>query len=121
RGVGATNAVCLTTEGRRYARGQDPQFYAALDCLLRVGGSDKGNFSHPAITPMAALKPEMIEEGGCNAGFLRDDAMLVVVLIAPEDEGLSPGTPAEWAQDLLAIKGGYEDGVVLVVVTGGVG
>ncbi|MCY1071173.1 hypothetical protein OV090_40900 [Nannocystis sp. RBIL2] len=121
RGVGAINKMCPTTEGRRYVRSQDPQFSEALDCLLRVGRSDMGNFNRPAITPITALKPEMIAEGGCNAGFLRDDAMLVIVLVSSMDESFSPGTPAEWVQELLALKNNYADGVVLVALTEGVG
>lgn len=121
RGLGASNKLCPTTEGRRYARSQDPQFSEALDCLLRAGRSDTGNFNYPAITPMVALKPEMVAEGGCNAGFLRDDAMLVVVLVSSKDESTSPGTPAKWVEDLLALKNNYADSVVFVALTEGVG
>lgn len=118
RGVGASNTLCPTTEGRRFARSQDPEFKEAIDCLLRTGRSGTKQ-AYSAITPMAALKPEMVADGGCNAGFLREDAMLVVVIVSV-DEGVSEGTPAEWVEDLLAIKGGYEDGVVLVVFASGI-
>ena len=119
RGTGASNKLCPTTEGRRFARSQDPQFHEAIDCLLRVGRSGTGK-EYMATVPMAALKPEMVAEGGCNAGFLRDDAMLVVVMVSITHGGSDTGTPAQWAQDLLAIKGGYEDGVVLVMLTSGI-
>lgn len=119
RGVGASNALCPTTEGRRFARSQDATFPEAIDCLLRVGASGKGK-AYPALTPMAALKSEMVTEGGCNAGFLRDDAMLVIVMVVAGDLG-SPGTPEEWAQELLAVKGGYGDGIVFVAITESVG
>lgn len=119
RGTGASNKLCPTTEGRRYARSQDPQFHEAVDCLLHVGRSGTGK-GYVALTPMAALKPGMVADGGCNAGFLRDDAMLVVVIVAITAGGSDTGTPMEWAQNLLAIKGGYEDGVVLVMLTDGV-
>lgn len=119
RGVGASNALCPTTEGRRFAQSQDATFPEAVDCLLRVGHSGTGQ-EYPALTPIAALKPEMVTEGGCNAGFLRDDAMLVVVMVVNGDEG-SPGTPEEWAQELLAVKGGYGDGIVFVAITESVG
>jgi len=121
RGLGASNKLCPTTEGRRYARSQDPQFSEALDCLLRAGRSDTGNFNYPAITPLVALRSDMVAEGGCNAGFLRDDAMLVVVLVSSKDESSSPGTPTEWAEELLALKHNYADGVVFVAVTESVG
>lgn len=118
RGVGASNKLCPTTEGRRFTRSQDPQFKEAIDCLLHTGrsGTKQG---YSAITPMAALKPEMVAADGCNAGFLREDAMLVVVIVSV-NEGVSAGTPEEWVQDLLAIKGGYEDGVVLSVLASGI-
>jgi len=119
RGVGASNALCPTSEGRNFARSQDPTFSEAIDCILRVGHSGDGK-EYPARTPLEALKSEMVSEGGCNAGFLRDDAMLVVVMVVNGDQG-SPGTPEEWAQELLAVKDGYGDGIVFVAITETVG
>lgn len=48
-------------------------------------------------TVLAALSPEINGEGGCNEGFLRDDAALVVLLATDEDDDDDSNTPGEAA------------------------
>ena len=51
---------------------------------------------------LTALSPEYMGDGGCNANFLREDAVLVVTIITDEDDSgndpyfTSPGDPAGW-------------------------
>jgi hypothetical protein len=56
--------------------------------------------------------------GGCNEGFSRDDAILVVTFIIDEDDNRSPGTPAGWRQQLIDAKGGDEEAVVMLGLVG---
>ncbi len=70
----------------------------------------------PASTVAAALEPPYIS--GPNAGFLRDDALLIVVAITDEDEqptGLAQ-TPQEIYQRLIDIKGGDVERMVFLGV-----
>jgi hypothetical protein len=72
----------------------------------------------------------MIGPGGCNEGFLRDDALLVVVLITDEEddhevegcdqelEDGSKGEPADWFANVVAAKGGIESNVVVLALVG---
>ncbi len=60
----------------------------------------------------------------CNEGFVRDDAVLVVVIITDEEDDHevdsceqlpwpgSSGEPGQWYQDLVAHKGGVETNIV---------
>lgn len=48
-------------------------------------------------TILAALSPELNEVGGCNEGFLRDDAALLVLIATDEDDDDDSGTPGEAA------------------------
>lgn len=57
----------------------------------------------PMGAMVEAISPELQGVGGCNEGFVRDDAILVVVWRGNEDEPLpgahpwpSSGDPASW-------------------------
>ncbi|MBK8264989.1 MAG: hypothetical protein IPK80_27075 [Nannocystis sp.] len=63
----------------------------------------------------AAMKPEMNAPGGCNAGFLRDDALLMVTFIGGYDYD-SKGNPDLWADRVLSAKGGDQGAVVMVSI-----
>ena len=100
-------------------------------CAARVGTGGDGD-EHPMEAMLTALQPPLSDVGGCNEGFLRDDALLVVVLITDEEDDHeegeaacdamalpgSPGEPSTWFEDLVAIKGGEEDHVVVVSLVG---
>ena len=61
-----------------------------------------------------AVGPALNAPDGCNAGFLRPDAMLVVVVLTDYEDTKSPGTPEGLAASLIAAKEGYTDGIVVV-------
>lgn len=67
----------------------------------------------PAWAAYAALTPPFINEA--NAGFLRDDALLVIVAITDEDEETFAGdiTPQEIFDNLVSIKGDLDKMVFL--------
>ena len=65
----------------------------------------------------AALSDQLVS-GGCNEGFIRDDAILVVTFITDEEDTRSDGTPDAWRQIVLDAKGGNEEGVVVIGIFG---
>ncbi|MFY0535449.1 hypothetical protein [Nannocystis pusilla] len=78
----------------------------------------------PFDSILAALDHPLIETGvelngpgGCNEGFLRDDALLLVVVIQDTYDQHSLGGPYQWAKALYAVKGGDEDAVFALVIT----
>ena len=60
-----------------------------------------------------ALSPALNAPGGCNAGFLRDDAILVVTFISDDPNYEDEGTPQEWYDAVLASKQGNKDAIVV--------
>ena len=51
-------------------------------------------------------RPELNGPGGCNEGFLRDDALLMVTFAANTPDIDSAGKPKLWADAVLAAKHG---------------
>ena len=41
---------------------------------------------------VAAMSPQLDQFGACNEGFIRDDALLMVTIIAPEDGSGGPAS-----------------------------
>lgn len=92
----------------RWLSSDDPEFTARFACLARVGSGSWSNTEAPVGAALMALSSRG-DAAACNEGFRRDDAALVVVFATDEDDALAngtPGTPAAWADDLLALAGG---------------
>ena len=113
-------ASCELAEGRRYMRADQPNIDQAFQCVASVGIAGSGD-ERPIYAALSALAPELNAEGGCNAGFLRDDAILVLVLITDEeDDGTygSPGDPPSWYEQVVAAKHGNPRSVVVLGLVG---
>jgi hypothetical protein len=69
----------------------------------------------------AAVQKPINDPGGCNAGFLREDALLMVTTIATnlDEPSDSEGTPAEWAQAVIDAKARRRKSVVMFNILGG--
>ncbi len=107
--------LCMHEEPRFMSDG-DPDLAATFACVGEVGTFGDGN-EQPMAAMLRAVDGELAQ--GCNAGFLRDDAILVVTFITDEeDENKSPGDPTSWHADLVAAKGGNEDAVVVLGLFG---
>jgi hypothetical protein len=89
----------------RYLSGAD-DLGAGVECVMRVGvyGSPEERVGDAIV---AALAPELRAPGACNAGFFRDDALLVLVIITDEDDFHSAGEPQDWANAVLDLKLGH--------------
>jgi hypothetical protein len=127
----STNQVCGPySSGQRYMTEND-NLDNKFNCAARVGISGDGD-EHPMEAMLTALRPPLTDEGGCNEGFLREDALLVVVIIADEEDDHeteetacdqtplpgSPGDPGTWFDDLVAVKGGDESKIVVLSLVG---
>ncbi|MCY1068053.1 hypothetical protein OV090_25145 [Nannocystis sp. RBIL2] len=108
----ASNTRCLPAEGPRFITRDDPDLKGTFDCISKLGAGPKE--PKAARSMLKALEPEILSKWGCNKGFLRPDALLAIVIVAGED-GLTPGTPAEWYADVLEAKQGNEDALVTLV------
>ena len=117
----ATNMPC-DLGGRRYITKDTPDMASAFECIARVGVSGN-NLMGDAL--VAAVGPQLNasqpEPGGCNAGFLRDDALLVLTMIGPEDDppGGSQGKWQEWRQAVVDAKHGDPNAIVALGIISG--
>ena len=114
-GGDATNKLCEINGGRRYMTKGQTDLKGTFACAAQVGSSG-GDWIGEALT--AAVKPAINGPGGCNAGFLREDALLMVTLISntydvPMKPLGSAGTPEEWAAAVLAAKHDDPEAIVM--------
>lgn len=108
---------CGLPESESFISSAQPELDAAFDCVADVGAF--GDFGEqPMDALLGAISPGLNDPGGCNAGFLRRDAVLVTIVVTDEDDQLSSGDATVWHQALLDAKGGNEDGVVVLGLVG---
>jgi hypothetical protein len=112
-GAYATNAPCKVDGGRRYLTKEEPDLEGTFGCVAQVGTVAINALAENLV---AALQPELNGPGGCNEGFLRDDALLMVTIIEPGNNDDSPGTPEEWAEAVIAAKNGDPSAVVVLQI-----
>jgi hypothetical protein len=112
------NKPCPVDGDRRYLVKGQTDLEETFECIAMVGSSG-WNALGQALT--AAMQEAINDPGGCNDGFLREDALLMVTFIAtnPDEKGWdSEGTPAEWAQAVLDAKHGDDKSVVMFNIGG---
>jgi len=109
--------ACAFASQRSWMESASPALAEEFACVGEIDSSDAqclgdNDDEQPASSAAAALEQAGLE--GLNAGFLRDDALLVVVAISDEDEQPDPSaTPTEVYQRLVAIKGDVRRMVLL--------
>ena len=111
-GLYSSNVVCPITGGNRYMLPAEPDLQSTFACVAKVGTA--GNPSERPMNGMTeALSSTINAPGGCNAGFLRDDAILVITFISDDPNYEDKGTPQEWYDAVLASKQGNKDAIVV--------
>ncbi|MCR9166324.1 MAG: hypothetical protein ACE37F_23850 [Nannocystaceae bacterium] len=115
---GANGAACDFGADRQYISAQTSDFAAAFECAANVGTTGSAN-ELPMTAMSRALSAEMNGAGGCNEGFLRDDAILVVTVVSdasPATANIEHGqsTAAEWTAAVIDAKGGNASAVVVL-------
>ncbi len=123
-----TGTSCGLPNGQRFISSVDTNVDQAFPCVADVGVDGSG--LEKVAESMTEAVGTHAAPGECNEGFLRDDALLVVTLITDEDEGCpdggcgtfqspgSAGNPALWYDDLVAAKGGSDEGIVVLGLIG---
>ncbi|HWB82018.1 MAG TPA: hypothetical protein VG755_43950 [Nannocystaceae bacterium] len=110
----------LAGPDRFVSAADDPEELASMfGCLADVGTA--GNGHEMPIWAMAQAVTEQSNPGGCNEGFLRDDAILVVTIITDEEDDAmldSPGDPALWHDVMLSAKYGDPKAIVMLGLIG---
>jgi hypothetical protein len=105
--------------GKRFAT-QEDDLQAVFPCMANVGtfGSP---IEQPVTASIAAVSEEKAEPGACNEDFLRDDSILVLVIVTddpPYDFDMDDAHPntdtTGWYDAIIAAKGGNPAAVVVI-------
>jgi hypothetical protein len=111
---------CNIAGGKRWFDDLQPNVANTFGCVANL--YDGNNPEQTMLAVTSALQPALVDPGGCNDGFLRDDAILVVTFISDEeDDTESPGNPAQWHDTLLALKQNNETAIVVLGLLGDTG
>jgi hypothetical protein len=116
----SSNMVCGPfAEGGRFLTEQD-DLTAEFPCIAQVGTSGSP-IEQPVTGLIAALDPAKSEPGGCNEGFFRDDAILVVVIVtddppfASDFDDAHPATDTTgWYDAVMEAKNNNETAVLII-------
>lgn len=110
--------------GNNWMLGSSTVLATELDCALDVGVAGSPD-ERPMEMLLGALSDEHLMPGGFHDGFLRESALLVVVLVTNEEDEYekdtewgSIGNPPEWVGAIAARKGGWEHDVVVLSLLG---
>ncbi len=96
-------------EGHRFMTEAD-DLEDALECTVKVGTT--GSTSERPLTAIrSAVDPTLDAVEACNEGFLRSDALLVVIIVTDED-----AAPSEAYDTLVEAKGGNDEAIVVLTI-----
>lgn len=128
-GSDSSNAVCGPfTSGFRWFDNTEPDLASTFQCAAQVGTDGSGD-EEQVHGVLRATDAERNAPGACNDGFLREDALLVVVLITDEEDeedcdpffgcdGGTPADPAQWFTRLVTNKYNIETNIVMLTLVG---
>jgi len=108
-GKEASNKPCELVDDRRYIHAEEPDILEAFMCVASEGHSV--GVDGEGWAAGRAVSPELAGPGGCNEGFLRDDALLLLVMVSLGTDSGSPYNPYVWANTILDAKGGEQDAI----------
>ncbi len=114
---------CAFFGGKPWIESQSPRLEPEFACVGAVDSSGtlcsgRNDDEQPASAAIAALSPGAVGVGGVNAGFLRSDAVLVVIAMTDEDEQPMPAQTAQEVHDRLVALKGDADQVVFLGIGG---
>ncbi len=115
--------VCNFQGGKTWMESSSTALEDEFRCVGDIDSRDStctgsNDDEQPASTAAKALEPPMSTTGP-NAGFSRDDAVLVVMAITDEDEQPTPAQPPQQVfQRLIAVKGGSAKRMVFLGIGG---
>ncbi len=110
----AANRQCELFGGNRYIISGEPDMKDAIECIAKVGVSGGDPPMGDAL--IAALEPKINAGDGCNEGFLREKALLVVVFISDISDEESTSWPYQQYDAIIAAKKDPNAVVMLGVV-----
>lgn len=114
-GFNAANRICDLYGGNRYIISGEPNLPDAFECIAKVGTGGGDPPMGDAL--IAALSSKLNGEGRCNEGFLRDDALLFIVVINDTEDTESTSWPYQQYNAIIAAKKDPSS-VIMLGITG---
>jgi len=111
---GASNKPCKLKDGHRYITKGQPDLKETFQCIASVGLGGANKIGDALVF---AVSPGYNGPLGCNTGFLRDDALLMVTMITPgsDDSSMFKGHE-KWYERLLTAKHGDPKSIVMLLI-----
>lgn len=83
-----------------------------FSCAAQVGTEGDAN-ERPVLAMLNAVTGVYAGNDECNENFIREDALLVIVIITDETDQ-SPGLPVDWYDQVVEAKAGIPENIVVV-------
>ena len=113
-GANSSNKHCKIAGGRRYMTNEQPNLTETFACAAQVGTWGRNRVADGMI---ASLAPGINGPGGCNEGFLRDDALLMITMLSTTvDDSKTLIYPWEWYDAVVEAKGGDASSVIAFLI-----
>ena len=109
----AANKICKLDGGRRYITQDQGELSETFSCIAQLGFTG-GSWVGPAL--VSAVSPELNGPGGCNEGFLREDALLMVTMLTAGTGDMEPSKAPEWYDAVVAAKNGDANAIVAFLI-----
>lgn len=128
-GTGSSNQTCAPYASGKNFMDETDDLGQKFLCAGQVGTNGDGD-EEPMYALGQALSPGLNGAGACNDGFIREDALLIVVIITDEEDDHeveacmqspqpgSAGEPGDWYNTVVGAKGGVEENIVVLALTG---
>ncbi len=112
-GLDSSNMMCGPFEEGNNFMTQEDDLAAAFTCTAQVGTYGSGverpmQAMYEAVTGLVGGPTE------CNHDYMREDALLVIVIITDEPDTASVGDPTFWYDTVVEAKGGFPENVVVL-------
>ena len=101
----------------RYTPSVDLRNYRDDFAATMMSLTDVGTSGAASVQPLEAIRGAL-DHNAQNAGFLRDDAKLAIVILAAEDDA-SPGDPADYRAFVQSLKADADDAMIAVAAPDG--
>jgi hypothetical protein len=114
-GSQSSNMVCGPYDDGDNFMTQSDDLASSFSCAATVGSGGSGN-EQPMAALTGAVQKIHGDNGECNEGFIRDDALLVIVYMGNENDN-SPLSPQEYYDMVVEAKFDLPENVVVMSIT----